>query len=110
MELTSAIECMLELEIISALKFVIDIWVVESLDSMETGLASLKDTCSGSFRVENSDSKKYLGDIICKDGRKGRVLGFKNQILNMLNYDCFGPFNFEVALIFRSSLLTSSIL
>ena len=85
---------------------------------MDTGLASLKDICSGSSGVENSDSEKYLGDIICKDGknkknieaRKGRGLGIKNQIMDMLNDVCFGPFNFEVALIFRSSLLTSSIL
>ena len=99
-------------------ELVIDNWVVESLDSMETGLASLKDTCSGSCGVENSDSEKYLGDIICKDGknkknieaRKGRGPGIKNQIMDMLNDVCFGQFNFEVALIFRSSLLTSSIL
>ena len=60
---------------------VIDNWVFECVDSMETGLASLKDTCSGSCGVENSDSEKYLGDIICKDGINKKNRSVRNKII-----------------------------
>ena len=48
---------------------------------------------SGSCRVESSQSKKYLSDIICQDGknqknidaRDGKGFGAVNQIMNILD-------------------------
>jgi hypothetical protein len=68
--------------------------------------------------VEESESEKYLGDIICKDGRnqknvevrKGKGYGINNKVMNMLEDICFGPFTFEVALTMRDSFLISSTL
>ena len=59
-----------------------------------------------------------MGDIVCHNGRnrkniearKGRGSGIKNQIMDMLHDVCFGPFQFEVAMIWRESLFLSSTL
>ena len=96
----------------------IDSWEVKPVDSLYTGMNSLVDTYNCSSGVENSESEKYLGDIICKDGknkknieaRRGKGSGIKNQIMDMLDDVCFGPYHFEVAMVFRSSLLTNSVL
>ena len=96
----------------------IDSWEVKSVDALDTGVSSLVDSFTGSSLVECSDYEKYLGDIICKDGsntkniesRIGKGAGIKNQIMDMLDDVCFGPYTFEVALVFRDSLLINSIL
>ena len=70
------------------------------------------------IRLQVSDSEKYLGDIICKDGtnkknieaRKGKGTGIKNQIMDILDDICFGPYTFEVSLVLRDSLLINGIL
>ena len=66
----------------------------------------------------NSEEEKYLGDIVCHNGmnrtnieaRKEKGFGIKNQIMDMLHDVCFGPFQFEVAMIWRESLFLSSTL
>ena len=62
--------------------------------------------------------KKYLGDVISKDGRnlkniQARVnkgVGIVKKILTMLDGIPFGKFYFEAAVILRNSLLVSSML
>ena len=96
----------------------IDSWEVKSMDVLDTGVTGLVDSFTGSSLVESSDSEKYLGDIICKDGsnkknieaRKGKGTGMKNQIMDILDDICFGPYTFEVALVLRDSLLINGIL
>ena len=96
----------------------IDSWEVKSVDVLDTGVTGLVDSFTGSSLVESSDSEKYLGDIICKDGsnkknieaRKGKGTGIKNQIMDILDDICFGPYTFEVALVLRDSLLINGIL
>ena len=69
-------------------------------------------------KIANVTKYKYLWDIISTDGsnmknvlsRKEKSIGINKQINKMLNDWCFGPFHFEVALIFRESMLLSSIL
>ena len=78
----------------------------------------MKDVCSGDILVERADTDTYLGDIISKDGkntknimaRKAKGHGIVKQILNMLEGICFGPYEIEVALFLRSSLLLNGIL
>ena len=60
----------------------------------------------------------YLGDVVSDDGRldknilhrKNKSLGIINQIMDILKSTFFGKYYFEVALVFGSSLLFSSIL
>ena len=69
-------------------------------------------------KIENVTKDKYLGDITSTNGsnmknvlsRKYKSIGINKQIIKMLNDWCFGPFHFEVALMFRESMLSGSIL
>ena len=56
-----------------------------------------------------------IGDIISRDGRntkniKSRTARAINQIMEILENICFGPYYFEVALVLRNSLFLSSFL
>ena len=59
-----------------------------------------------------------MGDIIASDGkntknisaRSNRGTGVVNQIMSMLEDICFGKYYFQVAMVFRNSLLISSLL
>ena len=96
----------------------IDNWGIEKVDEAKTGFGNLKDVQVEDHKVENVEKDKYLGDIISTDGsnqknvmsRKDKSVGINKQILTMMNDWCFGPFHFEVAVIFRESMLLSSIL
>ena len=65
-----------------------------------------------------SKKDRYLGDILASDGKieenlKTRVdkgIGVINQILGHLENIAFGEFCFEMALLFRNSLLINGIL
>ena len=56
---------------------------------------------------------RYLGDILSSDGKNtkcikeriSRRVGIQNQILNLLEMISFGPFYFEIAVLFRNSML-----
>ena len=62
--------------------------------------------------------KKYLGDVISSNGRneknieerKFKGTGIINQIMEKLGSIVYGPYYFEVAMIFRSSHLINGIL
>ena len=96
----------------------IDGWELKPVDSLSSGVSSQVDSFVGSSGVENSNSEKYLGDIIRNDGRnksniearQGKGYGINNKIMEMLEDICFGPFTFEVAFTLRDSLLISSTL
>ena len=96
----------------------IDNWGIKKADEAKTGFDNLKDVQLEDYKIESVDKDKYLGDIISTDGsnmknvlsRKEKSIGINKQICSMLNDWCFGPFHFEVALIFRESMLLSSIL
>ena len=68
--------------------------------------------------LEESETEKYLGDLISKDGkneknikaRKDKGQGIVDQIMSILESTVFGPFQFEVALTLRASLLLNGIL
>ena len=96
----------------------IDNWEVVKVDETKTGVSNLKDVNSGDIRIENTEEEKYLGDIITSDGkntrnihaRRTKGLGIIDQITSILEEICFGPYQLEVALHFRNSLLLNGFL
>ena len=99
-------------------KLEVDNWELEKVDESETGLQNLEEVMVESHTLEKLDEDKYLGDIISVDGknsknikaRKGKAAGIIKQIITILHDICFGPFQFEVALILRDSLFLNSVL
>ena len=99
-------------------KLFIDNWEVKKVDEMKTGVENLNDVNSGEVLVERAEKDTYLGDILSVDGkniknilaRKAKGLGVINQITAILEDICFGPYQMEIALILRNSLLINSIL
>lgn len=72
----------------------------------------------GEHKLENVNEDKYLGYIISIDGKNtkdiaaktAKAIGIKNQIKNILEDMCLGPYYFEVSLILRNSLFLNGIL
>ena len=50
----------------------VDNWEVEAVECLATGVTELVDKYSGSSGLESSDAEKYLGDVICNDGKNKR--------------------------------------
>ena len=65
-----------------------------------------------------SDREKYLGDILTTDGRidqniidgYNKGMGKTNEIISILQEVSFGPHYFQMAILFRESILLSSML
>ena len=99
-------------------KLNIDCWKELEVIDEETGMEKIEDVYSGRETMKESDDEKYLGDVIANDGRnikniKARVnkgIGIINKIISMLDAIPMGSHYFEIAIILRSSLLTSSML
>ena len=78
----------------------------------------IEDIYDGETEMTRVKESKYLGDIICSDGknhknildRKGKGHGIILQISQMLEEIYFGPFEIEVALTLRKSLFLNGIL
>ena len=69
------------------------------------------------MEIEDVESEKYIGDIISNNGknlitiksRPAKAKGMINSIMKMLYDDILGDY-FEMAVLFRNSLLLSSLL
>ena len=87
-------------------------------DVDDTETVTLEDVQEDEHIVEDVSDEKYLGDIISKDGknsknikaRVARAKGSVKQIMEILDNICFGPYQFQVALILRNSLFLSSLM
>ena len=92
----------------------IDNWQVEKVEDS----GEVKDFYKGEINLSKTDAEKYLGDIICKDGknlknikdRKSKGFGIVQQISSILENIFFGPYEIEISLILRKSLLLNGIL
>ena len=92
----------------------IDEWKEKESEELET----IEDTCEDVAKIEATKEEKYLGDLICENGknlrnienRKCKGLGNIKQIMSILDGICYGKYQFEVAVIYRNSLLLSSLL
>jgi hypothetical protein len=68
--------------------------------------------------MKRSDKEKYLGDILTTDGkvnenveeRKAKGMGAANQILSILQEISFGYSFFEMAMLFRTSIIINCML
>ena len=68
--------------------------------------------------MKTSNSETYLGDILSNDGkidlnieaRYNKGIGVSNSIFSLLQEISFGKYYFEMAMLFRSSMLINSIL
>ena len=69
-------------------------------------------------KMNKSDKEKYLGEILTSDGKiaeniankHGKGIGTANTILSLLKEVHFGQYYFEMALLFRNSMLINSML
>ena len=81
------------------------------------------DACCPSLDVHGkkmniASSEKYLGEILSADGkidknileRHNKGIGITNQILSILKEVSFGHYYFEMAMLFRSSMLVNGML
>ena len=85
-------------------------WKVNVVEEISTGLNELNDEIGEEYKIKRVDKFKYLGDLICKDGRnekniKNRIIGIISQIMSILEEICFGSYYFEVAVLLRNSHL-----
>ena len=96
----------------------VDKWTEHEEENKKTGIIEIKDVFEGEEVMGDSNSEKYLGDIISKDGRnilniKARLSkgkGIIKKILNILNCIPFGKLFYQIAILLRNSLLVSSVL
>ena len=96
----------------------IDTWTVKAADEYQTNVFDLIDEEGNQCEVQNSDCERYLGDLISTDAkniknilaRKSKGQGILKAILSKLEDICFGPYYFEVPMMFRQSLFLNSIL
>ena len=71
-----------------------------------------------SKEMKTSSSETYLGDVLTNDGkidvnisaRYDRGVGAINSFFSLLQEISFGQYFFEMAMLFRSSMLISSVL
>ena len=91
---------------------------MRKVDEQLTGVENLVDLNDDEVELDKSEEEKYLGDVINKDGkktknmlaRKAKGLGVIDQITSMLDNICFGPYQIEIAIVWRNALLLNSIL
>ena len=91
----------------------IEKWELKVVKDLDTGVLEIKDELNGEHTMETSEAEKYLGDIISNNGKNSKNIdarvakgtGIVDNITSILGSTVFGPFQFEVALILRSSLL-----
>ena len=96
----------------------VDDWMLKKKDEIFTNLEDLVDEEIGEALLDDTDSEKYLGDIISCDGRntknvkarRSKGVGIVEQILKILGGTIYGPYYFEVGLILRQSLFVNSVL
>ena len=97
----------------------VDKWTEHEEENKKTGIIEIKDAFEGEEVMGDSNSEKYLGDIISKDSRniilniKARLSkgkGIIKKILNILNCIPFGKLFYQIKISLRNSLLVSSVL
>ena len=83
-----------------------------------TNVDKLEDKYSGEEEIEEKPDEKYLEDIISNEGRNLQNIKYRVakgngkfcKIMTILEAFPFGSNHFEIGLILRDSLLTSSML
>ena len=94
----------------------VDSWKEEVVE--RDNIKELKDTYIGKIKLILVEEKKYLGDIICKDGtnkmnikdRTNKATGNVNKIDTTLKERYFGKHTFKAAKLMRESILIGGML
>ena len=89
-------------------------WIEVPVEEKETSTIKIEDCFDGEEEMEESESDKYLGDVISKDGRNmknikarvGKGTGIVSKIMTYLQGIPFGQHHFEVAVLLRNSLFS----
>ena len=95
-----------------------DGWKLQEVQQINQDNGKLHEAPDGEHKIEESESEKYLGQIISSDGlnvkniinlsNKGR--GMIENIMGILNHTPGGIFHFELAIMMRNAYLISSML
>ena len=96
----------------------LDTWKIQESLEVNTGKKVYNDKADVESKIKTSEEEKYLGDVITNDGkntkniaaRRARGIGIVDKIFTYLDEVFLGPFYYQAALMFRTSLLFSSIL
>jgi hypothetical protein len=96
----------------------VDCWTEIEVKDNETGVGHIEEVCIGEEIMEEKEDEKYLGNIVSKYGRnikdiKSRInkgKGIVSKIMSILEPISLGRHYFEIAVVLRNSLLTSSML
>ena len=96
----------------------VDGWKMDSVVDIKTGGVENIEEFSGRHEMKNVEQENYLGDIVSSDGknhknmlnRRNRGTGIVTQIMTKLEEVCLGKYFFQVAVIWRSTYLVSSLL
>ena len=84
----------------------------------QTDQVAQEENYDGEINMEETESEKYLGDIITSNAknatnissRKYKLFGICQKIMSSLNDIWLGKYHFEAAMLLRNSLLISSLL
>ena len=98
-------------------KLTIDLWE-EKLEKDEDGKEDLVNICKGKTVMKVVEEKKYLGDIIMKDGknqqnikaRTNKAQGNLNKIVTSLSERPYGRHTFKAAKLMRETILLGGLL
>ena len=99
-------------------KLFVDGWEMKEIQDKSTGEVEDHESFKGDCIIEESNTEKYLGQIISSDGtnetnvknRSNKGAGMINIIESILKNVPGGRFHFEIAIILRNSYIISSIL
>ena len=96
----------------------VDGWKLQEVQQINQDNGTVHEAPDGEHKIEESESEKYLGQIISSDGlnvkniinlsNKGR--GMIENIMGILNHTPGGIFHFEIAIMMRNAYLISSML
>ena len=97
---------------------IIDTWTMKSSSESVSSILEMMDKEGDQEILLSVTNEKYLGDVIMASGsnslniqaRVQRGLVAVNQITQLLDEMCLGPWHFEVGNVLRGSLLLSTLL
>ena len=97
----------------------VDGWSVKTVESYETKEVIREDTIDEDMKeISHLESERYLGQILSSDSKNSKNIsklrnkgfGIKNKIVSILSNIPGGQHHFELAMVYRSAYLLSSIL
>ena len=90
--------------------FYVDGWKLTEIEEVEAGVTKTWETFDGEQEVDETEAKKYLGQILSRDGsntaninhKVGKGIGMKNKLKAILEQRPGGKYHFEIEVILRN--------